>query len=92
MKVALTARCAGSDWFYHLPWVMFGLQTWPKEGLNASLTEMVYDEPLAAPREFFPLQDDPDSQEELERARTKTSRLRPFRPHQGQHAGCLRQQ
>ena len=80
MKAALTARCAGCDWFYHLPWVMLGLRTCPKDGLNASPAEMVYGEPLAVPGEFFPLQDDPNSHDELERARMKAGRLRPFRP------------
>ena len=80
MKAALTARCAGNDWFHHLPWVMLGLRTCPKEGLDASPAEMVYGEPLVVPGEFFPSEVTQDARQELERARMKAGRLRPFRP------------
>ncbi|KAK4296934.1 hypothetical protein Pmani_030622 [Petrolisthes manimaculis] len=37
-----------------LPWVLLGLRTAPKEGLEVSPAEMVYDDPLVVPGEFFP--------------------------------------
>ena len=42
LKASLTARCSGSDWHTQLPWVLLGLRTMPKEGLNHSAAEMVY--------------------------------------------------
>ena len=54
MKAALTSRCACGDWHFHLPWVMLGLRTCPKEGLLVSPAEMVFGETLAVPGEFFP--------------------------------------
>ena len=68
MKAALTSRCAGSEWYFHLPWVMLGLRTCPKEGLNVSPAEMVFGETLAVPGEFFS-QDGFDVHEDLERTR-----------------------
>ena len=40
LKVAVTARCSGQNWMSHLPWVLLGLRTTPKEGLTASPAEM----------------------------------------------------
>ena len=44
---------ADSSWFHQLPWVLLGLCTTPKEGLNVSAAEMVYGDPLVVPAEFF---------------------------------------
>lgn len=55
LKQALIARCDNSDWSYNLPWVLLGLQTTPKEGLNASPAEMVYGETIVVPGEFSPI-------------------------------------
>ena len=79
LKASLTSRCAGGDWYFHLPWVLLGLRTSPKEGLRVSPAEMVYGEALAVPGEFFP-PGDPDIREELNNARKKAGDLQPFRP------------
>jgi len=41
-------------WFSQLPWVLLGLRTTPKEGLDVSPAEMVFGDPLVVPGEFFP--------------------------------------
>ena len=80
LKSALVSRCAGNDWYFHLPWILLGLRTCPKEGINVSPSEMVFGETLAVPAEFFPLDESFNAREELEDARRKAARLRPFRP------------
>ena len=42
LKEALKARLQGPDWSDHLPWVLLGLRTEPKEDLGASTVELVY--------------------------------------------------
>jgi hypothetical protein len=42
LKAALMARCAGNNWVSHLPWVLLGLRTMPRERLRVSSAEMVY--------------------------------------------------
>ena len=54
LKAALIARCTDASWISHLPWVLLGLRTTPKEGANVSSAEMVYGDPLVVPAEFFP--------------------------------------
>ena len=54
LKAALMARCSGPDWKAQLPWVLLGIRTTPKEGLNVSSAEMVFGEALSVPGEFFP--------------------------------------
>ena len=53
LKASLMARCANPDWIYHLPWVLLGIRTTPKEGLHVSAAEMVYGQALVVPGEFF---------------------------------------
>ena len=48
------SRWTGSDWIHHLPLVLLGLRTTPKEGINISAAKMVFDQPLVVPGEFFP--------------------------------------
>ena len=54
LKAALMARCTSPDWLQQLPWVLLGLRTTPKEGIDVSSAEMVYGEPLHVPADFFP--------------------------------------
>ncbi|XP_066978974.1 uncharacterized protein [Macrobrachium rosenbergii] len=54
LKAALMSRCSSSTWYSQLPWVLLGLQTTPKEGLDLSAAKMVYGGPLVIPGEFFP--------------------------------------
>ena len=51
LKNALRARCNGSNWSGHLPWVLLGLRTVPKD-CGISCAEMVYGTPLVLPGEF----------------------------------------
>ena len=49
LKEALKARGAGSDWPAHLPWVLLGIRSAPKEDSNISSAELVYGAPLVLP-------------------------------------------
>ena len=40
---------AGADWPSHLPWVLLGLLTAPKEDSSISSAELLYDAPLVLP-------------------------------------------
>ncbi|XP_076069234.1 uncharacterized protein LOC143041292 [Oratosquilla oratoria] len=54
LKAALISRCNNATWSTQLPWVLLGLCTTPKEGLDVSPAEMVFGESLVVPSEFFP--------------------------------------
>jgi hypothetical protein len=53
LKNALRARTAGHDWPSHLPWVLLGLRTAPKEDSNLSSAELCLGAPLILPGEFM---------------------------------------
>ncbi len=53
LKAALRARLDGSRWPEHLPWVLLGLRTTPKEDSGVSVAELVYGTVLALPAEFL---------------------------------------
>ena len=52
LKNTLRARCVGNLWHQHLPWVLLGLRTTPKEGIGLSAAEMVFGTTLCLPGEF----------------------------------------
>ena len=52
LKLAFDARLQGPNWLDELPWVLLGIQTAPKEGLNTSSAELIYGSPLNRP--YFP--------------------------------------
>ncbi|KAK3881459.1 hypothetical protein Pcinc_014115 [Petrolisthes cinctipes] len=74
LKAALMSRCNNSTWSSQLPWVLLGLRTTPKEGLDASPAEMVFGEPLVVPGEFFP---DAQSNNDISRLRNIVGKLAP---------------
>ena len=53
LKSSLKARLTGPDWLTHLPWVLLGIRTMPKEDLGASSAELVYGQPLTVPGDFL---------------------------------------
>jgi hypothetical protein len=53
LKAALRAWLAGSSWPEHLPWVLLGLRTAPKEDNGVSAAELVYRAVLVLPAEFL---------------------------------------
>ena len=79
LKASLTARCSGSDWHTQLPWVLLGLRTMPKEGVNHSAAEMVYGQPLVVPGEFFPYDSTAD-QTQIDILQRTVRKLAPCRP------------
>ncbi|KAK3889682.1 hypothetical protein Pcinc_006248 [Petrolisthes cinctipes] len=68
------SRCNNSTWSSQLPWVLLGLRTTPKEGVDASPAEMVFGEPLVVPGEFFP---DAPSNNNISRLRNIVGKLAP---------------
>ena len=77
LKAALMARCTGPDWKAQLPWVLLGLRTSPKEGVQVSPAEMVFGEALVVPGEFFPTSSSPANDDHLTRLRQTVGRYRP---------------
>ena len=53
LKTALHARLAGSDWFLHLPLILVGLWSVPKEDTGFSISKTVFGSPLPVPGEFL---------------------------------------
>ena len=49
LKEALKELQAGPRWLEHLPWVLFGLRTAPREDTGVSAAELVYGSQLALP-------------------------------------------
>jgi len=52
LKAALKARLSTPNWIDHLPWVMLGIRTTPKEDLGTSSAELVYGTTLNVPGDF----------------------------------------
>ena len=77
LKASLMARCAGDDWLSHLPWVLLGLRTMPRENLRVSSAEMVYGDSLVVPGEFFPSDKCSD---DLDALRRTVGSFKPFSP------------
>lgn len=42
LKADFISRCSDASWTHQLPWVILGLRTIPREGLDVSSAEMVY--------------------------------------------------
>ena len=53
LKSALCSRLSSSGWFLHLPLVLLGLRTVPKDDTGLSVSEAVYGSPLTVPGEFL---------------------------------------
>ena len=53
LKEALRARLAGPQWVAHLPWVLLGLRTAPREDSATSAAEYVYGTQLVLPGRFL---------------------------------------
>ena len=79
------SKCTNSMWFPQLPWVLLGLRTTPKEGIDVSPAEMVYGEALVVLGEFFP---DTSCNEDVTRLRRIVRKFAPckqtYRPS-GRH-------
>ena len=88
LKAALMSRCKGPNWKSELPWVLLGMRTTPKEGLNVSPAEMVFGEAISVPGEFFPPPQEADG-DNLNALRNTVGKYRPcpqtFKDNQKQH-------
>ena len=59
LKNSLCACLASYDWFEHLPWVLLGLRTSPREDFATSASEAVYGSDSTLPGQFLEVQDPP---------------------------------
>ena len=62
LKVSLRSRLAGSDWFHHLPLVLLGLRSVPREDSAISASEALFGSPLVLPGEFLDSPELPSSE------------------------------
>ena len=62
LKSSLRSRAADSDWVSHLPLVLLGLRSVPKEDTGFSVSEAVYGSALTIPGEFLDALELPNSQ------------------------------
>ena len=62
LKNSLRARHAASDWYSHLPWVLLGLHSAPREDSATFSAEAVYGSDLILPHQFLQSQDPPSNQ------------------------------
>ena len=76
IKDALRAGLAGVDWYHHLPWVLLGLRSAPKEDSAISSAEMVYGSPLTLPDQFLDAPN-PPKQEFIQDIRDKINQKPP---------------
>jgi len=53
LKDALRARCAATNWADHLPWVMLGLRSAPREDDSSTPAQAIYGSPLILPGQFL---------------------------------------
>jgi transposase InsO family protein len=54
LKEALKAKAAGVSWLDHLPWVLLGMRSSPRDDTAVSAAEMVYGCQLTVPGQFNP--------------------------------------
>jgi transposase InsO family protein len=79
IKDALKARLASADWPSHLPWVLLGLRSCPREVSGISAAEMVYGTPLALPGVVVNGQEQP-AEYFVEQLQSKLSSFSPLPP------------
>ena len=63
LKAALRARSGGKDWLEHLPWVLLGMRTAPKEEANVSAAEAALGSKLQLPGQQLPVEPEHVEQE-----------------------------
>ena len=76
LKTGLRARLAADDWLEHLPWVLLGIRTAPRDENGVSAAEFLYGEPLFLPGQFLDVPS-PPSPGFLESMRKWASGLAP---------------
>jgi transposase InsO family protein len=79
IKDALKARLASADWPSHLPWVLLGLRSCPREVSGVSVAEMVYGMPLSLPGVVINGQEQP-AEFFVEQLQSKLSSFSPLPP------------
>ncbi|XP_068226483.1 uncharacterized protein [Palaemon carinicauda] len=79
LKVVFMSGCMNSNWFTQLPWVLLGLRTTSKDGLDVSAALIVYSDLLVAPAKYFP---SATSSDYLQRLRHVVGKFTPCRQTQ----------
>jgi hypothetical protein len=82
LKDALRARLAGADWPLHLPWVLLGLRSAPKEDSGTSSAELMFGTALALPAQFLTAAEPPvaDILQQLRQVQPLPTRPLPSSP------------
>ena len=62
LKVSLRARLSGTDWFNHLPLVLLGLRSVPRENSAIPASEALFGSPLVLSGEFLDSPELPSSE------------------------------
>jgi hypothetical protein len=62
LKSSLQARLCSASWLIHLPWVLLGLRSAPKEDCGLSSAEMFYGTALTLPGQFLAAPKSPQQQ------------------------------
>ncbi len=88
LKAALRARLAGSRWPEHLPWVLLGLRTAPKEDSGVSAAELVYGAALALPAELLSAAEPPAAKFLQKFQPVEISATRPLSYAYGHRSHC----
>lgn len=71
-------KCRGNNWLNDLPFVLLGLRTAVKEGVNVAPAEMVYGRAIRVPGEFYqPNESVTDEYEYTRKLRQQIRRCRP---------------
>ena len=81
LKDALRSRLAGYDWFHHLPWVLLGIRSAPKEDSTISSAELLYGTPLTLPGQFLESGEPEESFQQDSKFRMKKHSLPPSNHH-----------
>ena len=74
LKDALSSRLAGSDWFYHLPWILLGLRVAPKKAQLFPPPNSYMDAPCPCLENFW-------MERSLRRIRSSTTSQPPLPKH-----------
>lgn len=79
LKASLMSRLKGDKkWTDHLPWVLLGIRTVPKED-GISSADRLFGEPLVVPGQFFPCSETSEDATSLQRLRETVGSLSPPR-------------
>ena len=87
LKDALRSRLATSDWYHHLPWVLLGLRSAPRQDSATTAADAVYGSSLVLPNQFLQAPE-PPCQQFYEDLREAMSGFQPINPRHNTSAAA----